>query len=132
MGLQNINYRPCCSVVALIVSAIIGIVTAFLQIAGVITVAPAFLWVTFGIAVVYLGGLLFASVFSRKNEQSSCTASALKALLGGILGTVLFSSVLLAVGIVATSVLSAVLVGLLLFFFALTLTGSACFIKRAN
>ncbi len=132
MGLTNISCRPCCSVVALIASAIIGIVTAFLQIAGVITLAPVFLWVTFGIAIVYLGGLLVASVVSRRNEQSSCGASALRALLGGILGTVLFSSVLLAVGIVATSVLSAVLVGLLVFFFALTLTSSACFVKRAN
>ena len=132
MKLSDLSFIPCCSVVALIASAIIEIVIAFLQIAGVITVAPVFLWITFGIAVAYLGALLAASVVSRKNEQSSCALSALRSLLGGILGTVLFSSILLAVGIVATSVLSAVLVGLLVFFFALTLTSSACFIKRAN
>ena len=47
----------------------------------------------------------------------------------GILGTALFSVVLLALGVVATSVLSAALVGLLLASFALTLAGSACYVK---
>jgi hypothetical protein len=37
--------------------------------------------------------------------------------------------VLLALGVVATSVLSAALVGLLLASFALTLAGSACYVK---
>jgi Kef-type K+ transport system membrane component KefB len=41
----------------------------------------------------------------------------------------LFALVLLAVGIVATSVLSAILVGITLFFFALMLTSTACLVR---
>ena len=125
----NSNYKSSCPTLALIVSAIIGIVTAFLQISGIITVGTAFLWVSLGVAVVYLGGLTIASLLSRRNEQNPCAASSLKTLLVGILGTILFSVVLLAVGITATSILSAVLLGLLLFFSSLTVTSAACFVK---
>ena len=121
--------RCSCQLAAIIASAIIGVITAFLQIAGIITVTPAFLWVVFGIAVVYLCVLVVASALSGDRENAGCFCQALNALLIGILGTVLFAVVLLAVGIVATSILSAFLVGVLLFFFALTLTSSACLVR---
>ncbi len=127
----NSSCRSSCPTLALIVSAIIGIVTAFLQISGIITVGTAFLWVCLGVAVVYLGGLTVASLLLRRNEQNTCTASSLKTLLAGLLGAILFSVVLLAVGIIATSILNAVLVGLLLFFSSLTVTSAACFVKCA-
>lgn len=53
----------------------------------------------------------------------------LNALLAGLLGTIFFALVLLAVGIVATSILSALLVGLLLLFFSLALTNTACLVR---
>lgn len=56
MSLFSCDSKCNCTIAAIIVSAIVGVVTAFLQITGVITVAPVFLWVVFGIAVVYLGG----------------------------------------------------------------------------
>lgn len=129
MTLFNGNSRCTCPIAALIASVIVGVVTAFLQITAVITVAPVFLWVTFGIAVAYLGILTVAAALTRRTAEGNCTCSALRTVLAGILGTVLFAAILLAVGIVATSILSAILVGLLLFFFALTLTGTACFVR---
>lgn len=105
------------------------LVTAFLQITDVITVVPVFLWVVFGIAVAYLGILVVSSALARRTERCDCLCSELNTLLAGILGSVLFAVVLLAVGIVATSILSAILVGLLLFFFTLTLTGTACLVR---
>ena len=122
---------PCrcgCPVAAAIVSAIIGVVAAFLQFAAVITVAPVFLWVVFGIAVAYLAGL--AVVGCRCRESDICQCTALNTALLGILGAILFSVVLLLVGIVATSIVSAVLVGLTAFFFALLLTASACLVRE--
>ncbi len=113
---------------AVIASAILGVVAAFLQISGTITVAPVFLWVALGIAVVYLAALV-ATTGLRRGEQRSCLCPALSAVLAGILGSVLFSLVLLAVGIVATSVLSAVLVGLTVASLALVITGSACLVR---
>lgn len=123
-----VNFRCSCTVGAVIASLIIGVLTAILQITGVITVTTAFLWVTFGIAVVYLGVLLVAAALARRTERMGC-CTPLNALLAGILGTILFAVVLLAVGITATSVLSAILVGLLLFFLSLIFTATACFIR---
>jgi hypothetical protein len=129
MSLFGCNCKCNCQLAATIASVIVGVVTAFLQITGIITVAPVFLWVVFGIAVVYLGVLVVAAALSGREEASRCLCTALNALLIGILGTVLFAVVLLAVGIVATSILSAILVGILLFFFALTLTSTACLVR---
>lgn len=125
----NCSCKCGCTAAAVIVSVIVGVIAAFLQITGVITVAPVFLWVALGIAVVYLGVLVVATALARRSEQCGCKCETLNTLLTGILGTILFSVVLLAVGITATSVVSAILVGLLLAFLSLTLTGSACFVR---
>ncbi len=124
------NCRCSCTLYAAIASAFIGVIAAFLQITGVITVTPAFLWVALGIAVVYLAVLL--STTHRTAEGSRCGCSSLNALLIGILGTALFSVILLAVGVIATSVVSTILVGLLLFFLSLILTATACHVKYLN
>ena len=129
MPLCNCNCRCGCTGAALIASAILGVLTAFLQITGVITVTPAFLWVAFGIAVVYLGVQVVAAALTGCPERSACRCTALNAMLAGILGTILLSLILLSVGIVATSVISAILVGLLLFFLGLTLSSTACYVR---
>lgn len=112
-----------CRAVAVIASVIVGIVTAFLQITGVITLTVPFLWVAFGIAVGALAVYILATAIGR-----TCCVS-LGVPLAGVLGTVLFSLILLAVGITATSVVSAILSGLLLFFFSLIIAGSACYVR---
>ena len=127
MAIFPCGCRRDCVGTALVASAIIGVLTAFFQITAVIAVAPVFLWVALGIAVVYLGILEMATARAGRAERGCCRA--LSAVLTGILGTALFAVVLLAVGIVATSVVSAILVGLLLFFLTLTLTATACFVK---
>lgn len=129
MTRSNCNCTISCPVLALIFSAIAGVLAAFFQITGVITVTTAFLWVVFGIAVGYLGVLVAASALRRCADASRCLCPALQVILTGILGAVVTALVLLAVGIVATSVLNAILVGLLVFFFLLTLTGSACLVR---
>lgn len=118
-----------CTIAAIIVSAILGVLAAFFQITAVITVTPVFLWVVFGIAVVYLGVLVLAASDRRRGDAFTCLCQALNGLLVGILGSILFSLILLAVGIVATSVVSAILVGILLFFFSLIFTNTACLIR---
>ena len=114
-----------CAAAAVIAAAVIGVVAAFLQITGTITVTAAFLWVTFGIGVGYLAVTLLAVAMAT----GRCPCSVQRAGLAGALGTALFSVVLLAIGITATSVLSAVLVGVLLFFLALLLTATACIVR---
>lgn len=129
MSLCSCNCKCRCVLAAIVVSAILGIVAAFLQITGTITVAPVFLWVALGIAVVYLGVLVVSTALARGTDDAPCLCPALETLLTGILGSALFSAVLLAVGIVATSVVSAILVGLVVASVALTLTATACLVR---
>lgn len=129
MYLFGCNCKFNCTAAAVIASVIIGILAAFFQITGVITVAPVFLGVAFGIAVVYLAVLVLSATPAGGTEACVCLCSRLNVVLAGILGTILLAVILLAVGITATSVVSAILVGLLVTFFTLTLTGTACLVK---
>lgn len=128
MSIFGCNCRNRCVLLAIVASIIIGIVAAFLQITGTITVTPVFLVVAFAVAVAALGVLALTTALVRR-YAGSCLCTALQAVLTGILGTVLLSVVLLAVGIVATSVISAILVGLTAGFFALMVTAAACFVR---
>ena len=130
MRMLSCDCRCNCTLAAIILSALAGVLAAFLQVTAVITVTPVFLWVMFGIAVAYLVGLLVAAARGGGQDFSQCQCSALNTVLVGILGTVLFSLVLLAVGIVATSVVNAIIVGLTVGFFALILTATACLIRN--
>ena len=125
----NCNCRCNCTAAAFIISAVIGVITTILQITAVITLAPVFLWVAFGIAVVYLGVLTVAAALARRADGTGCICTALNTLLIGILGTIVLAAVLVVAGITATSILSAILVGLLLFFLSLTLTATVCFVR---
>lgn len=116
-----------CPGVALIASFIVGIIAAFLQITGVVSLTSAFLWVVLGISVVYLGILLIASAIS--GNAGECGGSSLSTLLAGILGSALFSIVLLAVSFTAASLIGAIFTGALLFFLSLTLTSAACLVR---
>lgn len=125
----NCHCKCPCALAAGIAGLIIGIIGAFLQITGVITATPVFLWVVFGIAVVYLGLLVPVAALVGAKGESGCLCPALQAVLLGALGSILLAVILLAVGVVTTSVVSAILVGLLLFFFTLVLGGTACLVK---
>ena len=124
----NCECRCACTFLGIIGSLILGIITAFLQITGVITATDVFLWVALGIGVVYLAILLFKSC-NCVAQGCICMCSAINNLLVGILGTILFSVILLAVGVVATSVISAILVGLLVLFLSLIFTSTACLVR---
>jgi hypothetical protein len=121
--------RWSCAAVALVVSVILGVVAAFLQFAGVIAVAAALLGVAFAVAVGYLAVLLVAAVLLRRRETERCLCGALGTALAGSLGTALFSVVLLVVDVAATSAIGAILVGLLVLFATLLLTGTACLVQ---
>ena len=126
MSVTNCPCRFNCTFWAIVASIAVGVVTAFLTIMGMIALTSAFLWVTLGIAVVYLA-VGFATAASKQTTE--CCCSPLAAILIGVLGTALLSIVLLAISFPATSVLGAVLAGLLLFFLFLTLTATACYIR---
>lgn len=118
-----------CTFWAVIVSVAVGVVTAFLQITGTITVAPVFSWVFFGIAVLYLAVLLATLSFSDGTGACRHRCASLYGLLIGVLGTILAALIILAFAFVATSIAGAIILGFELFFFALTVTSTACLVK---
>ncbi len=131
MSTCDCSCRNACTTLAVIVSAVVGIIAAFLRITAAITVTPAFLWTVFGIAVVYLGVVLVASASVNCCDKKTpcCLETTVTILLGAIIATILFAVVLLAVEFVATSIVGAVLTGLLLLSFFLTLTETACLVR---
>lgn len=131
MSTSECPCRNLCTTVAVIISLVVGIITAFLRITATITVTPAFLWVLLGVAVVYLAVLLVTSSCVKCCELKApcCLNNTLAILLGAILATALLAVVLLAIEFVATSVVGAILAGLLLFSFFLMLSETACLIR---
>lgn len=127
MAIFNCGGKRDCTLYAIIASLILGVIAAFLQITGIITVTPVYLAAALGIAVVYLGVLLVATALARR-VHDLCICRTLKAVLAGILATILLAVILLAVGITAPSVISAILVGLLVAALTLTFAGTACLI----
>lgn len=129
MNLCNCNFKCNCAVAAVVAGLVLGVVAAFLQITAVIAVTPLFLTVAAVVAVVYLGVLVVGVALAERVGQGSCGCPSLNVALTGILGTVATAVILLAAGIVATSVISAILVGLLVLFITLMIAGIACLVR---
>lgn len=125
MNQSNCVYNFSCRALALVASIIIGIVTGFLTYSATIAITTIFLWVFFGIALLFL----FTEYFAFYINSTTCTYSLSTQLLVGILGTILTTLVLLAIDFAATSIIGAIVTGLLLFFFTLTLFTVACKIR---
>lgn len=120
--------RPGCTALAVIAAIVVGVLTAFLQLSGVIAFSAVLIGGFFGIAVVYLAVVTIAAALARRADAAECCQS-LGAVLAGILGTIALAVVLLVVDIAAASVPGAILTGLLLFFFTLTLAATACYAR---
>ena len=129
--MSNVNccYRRDCTLFSLIAAVILGVLGAFLQITGVIAVATVFLWVALGIGVVYLAILPITLSRIPRGDAKYCLCRPLNAILIGLLGTIFLAALLLQIGIVATSVISAILVGLLIAALTLIFTGTACLVR---
>lgn len=117
-----------CLDLSVLASIVIGVIAGVLTFTAAITVTPAFLWVLLGVAVVYLAVILYTA--TGRNNPFQCAYNNLVAVLIGILGTTLFSIVLLGITFAATSVLGAVITGLLVGFFTLIITATVCLIKK--
>ncbi len=126
MNRTNCGCQIGCTGGAIVASAIIGVLTAFFRFAALITVTPAFLWVFFGIAVGALGISLLGSSF-HNSENSGCCQS-LTQFLAGILGTILTAVILLGITFAATSIIGAIITGLLMFFFSLLIISTTCLV----
>ena len=119
-----------CTLFAVIASVIAGIVATFLTFSGTLVIPQFVLWILFGVALGFLGLSLVVSPFICKKESGFCLCTSLIAFFAGILGTVLFSLVLVLIDIAAGGILASVITGLLFGLFTLTITSTACIVKN--
>lgn len=124
------NCKCSCALLSGVVSLILGVIAAFLQITGTVAISTMILMGAAIVALVYLGILLLVSAIEQQCQRCSCTCAAVNALLAGALGTILFAVVLLVADVAAASVIGSILTGLLAAFFALLVTSSACVIRN--
>ena len=129
MSICGCNFKCSCTIWALITALLAGVIGAFLQITATIELTSVTYWVLFGIAVGYLGILVATA---GRTQLCTCICAALNVVLLGILGTILFAGILLLVTFAATSILGAIVVGLLFASFVLTLVATVCLIRCLN
>lgn len=122
------NCKYNCVGVSIVVSVMIGVISAILRYFSVITLTPVFLWVVLGVAVAFLAITLITSTDSTANSARGCLCSILPVVLTGILGSVITSLILLGIEFAIVSVIGAILTGLVLLFFSLLLTSVACLV----
>ncbi len=131
MRQTSCNCRVECGFLALAAAVIAGVVAAIAQFTAIITLTTAFYIVAFGIAILFLGVLLALLPNLYKTACQGCNSN-LRLTTAGILGTIVTSIVLIAVGFAATSVLGAIFVGLLAAFFTLIVTSVVCTVNCAS
>ena len=117
-----------CSGIAVIASIIIGVIAAFLTFTGNLALGTHLLWAFFGISLIFLALTLTVTALNE-DENPDCICCSLTPLFAGILGTILFSLILLIIDVAVASVLGAILYGLLFLFFTLKVTSVTCLIK---
>ncbi len=122
VGCERKSY---CTIVAIIVSALMGVAIALSQISASITLTQIYFAIPLGVAIVYLAVTFLAAAIAGFRYRGS---SAFDALIVGIIGTIVMGVICLLANIIA-DVLGAVLVGLLTVFFTLMLTSTVCVIR---
>ena len=131
MALINCD-RKCgcvCTSCSILSSIIFGIVAAILRFRGLIDFSPVFLWSVLAVSVVVLVVVIAALAYGNQLRECKWKCAMLNTLLAGVLGTILFSVLLLGIVCIRSIGLYAVLGGLLIAFFSLAVTNTACLIK---
>ena len=129
MTTSNCENKLNCTGIAIVTSLILGIIAAFLQITAVIAIPSFLLESVIIIALAFLLVILIAVSLNQASTICRTLCSVLSVLLLGILGSILFATILLIVDVVATSVIGAILVGLLVLSFSLFILTTTCLIK---
>lgn len=127
MNRQSCSNRNDCLILAVAASILIGVVTAILSATEIVTLTPAFLWAVLGVAVVYLLVAFVASSLRRFDTPYS-SKDLITTFIIGVLGTILFSLILLGVTIATASPAGVIFSGLLLTAFSLIITSISCLV----
>ncbi len=126
---RMVEFCPC-KIIGIIISAILGIAAGALFFNGIITVIPFVLWFFIIFAAIALAFFVIASLAFCLNyceDTVICFCRNLGLLLTGSIGTIVLGIFLLLFPIAVTLLVS-FLIGLLVFFFGLLITGIICYL----
>ncbi len=115
-----------CTGIGIVLSIIVGIITAVTVYNGLIDVTPAFLWAIFGIGTVSLFVALIAAIEIRAAGLEGCICPVVSTLLIGIIGTIISSAFALGFGIAAASIPLAILAAIVTIFTLIMISSFAC------
>ena len=125
------NYCCCrrdCTTWAIVAAVVAGVLSVFLQVTGVISIAPAALTAALGLALVALAVLLLAMA-TNQNGDSYCLCRSVGTALVGAVGTIVLALALLTLPLDAAGVVFLLLAGLLVAAFTLLLASVVCLIR---
>ncbi|MGM9550994.1 MAG: hypothetical protein ACI3XA_01930 [Clostridia bacterium] len=119
---------PDCTTHSVILSTILGVIAAFLSITCILRLTAPIIFTALIVALLYLPVVLIA-LSLRTCSATRCVCRALKAIIIGVLGTVITSLILLTIPCFPIGVIYAIIVGLLTLFFFLMLSSTGCLIR---
>lgn len=118
-----------CTIVAVVLSVIVGFVIALIQAAAGITLDPIFAVITIGISGLFLLSTEVTVAIARIRTRAVSRNSSFGAIMLGIIGTLIVSVIALLVGGISYgSIGGAILFGLLGAFLTLMIASTVCFV----
>lgn len=121
--------RKRCTICAVIISVVIGLVFAFAAMSENIVLSPIFFVVLLAVAILYMTATLLVAGVTYSNSRNLGNSPALFAQIVGIIGSIVLSVVGLLVDTAVSTAAITVVAGFYAFFFTLLLTSTLCIIK---
>ena len=124
--MSNCTCKCSCTATGTVISIIVGIIGAIVLAVATPVIPTALYWAALASAVLFLAVTV---VTAPSSKHSRCVCPALRTLFTGIIGTIITSVILLVINIATITVPLAILIGLLIVFIGLILTGLVCITK---
>ena len=115
-----------CAAIGIIISLIVGVVGAIILATTTPVIPVAIYWGTLVTALVFLAVTLIVTAITRLVGTASCLCNTLPTLLSGIIGTIILSIVVLVINIATITLPLAILLGVLIAFAGIMLSGLVC------
>lgn len=117
-----------CTAIGIIISIVAGIIGAIVLATTTPVIPVAIYWGALVTALVYLAVVLIAVAISRLVGTGSCLCDTLPTVLTGIIGTIILSILVLVINIATITLPLAILIGVLIAFIGILLSGLVCLI----
>lgn len=122
----NCGCNLSCKAIGILLSIVFGVLAGILFFFKALPCVTVSIWVALAIAVIVLIATIFAVFRSNSISDKVCLCRNISTLLVGVIGTIITAVVALALWLLPCSIFIATLIGLIAFFFVLTLSAVVC------